>query len=305
MQVFSVSLAVLLASVTVVPAMAADAGALDIEQVDIVDAATLRERSPSFISELRSEGCSEEGIAEAIRSLPRVSYLGGWTEADDRRVSPLLQQARDELNYSMHGGIDLPMEDRASGPGYIGIPHTQPGSQPDAAVALSNPGAAKTILCPSGGLRDPGPAASAANLQPSRLFTGPGVEYLKAALNTRDPVTLTLGGLPFSKGGKGIALSAFTAATEGLIREHYLYPNGSLIGFGYDIDGYLRVGIWNGPPPPENVSSIDAVYAMLDTRAREMGIESIPVRFTVFISPPDPVLGPQVDSSGWMRLCGG
>lgn len=306
MQAFPVSLAVLLVSVMMVPAMATDAGALDIEKLDIVDAATLQERSPSFISELRSEGCSEEEIAEAIRSLPRVSYLDGWTEADDKRVSSLLQQARDELNYSMYGGIDLPTGDWVPGPGHIDTPLTEPGSQADAAVvALSNPGAAKTILCPSGGLRDQEPAVFA-KLQPSRpIFTGPGIEDLKAALNRREPVTVTLGGLPFSKGGSGISFSAFTVATEGLIRERYLYPNGSLIGYGYDIDGYLRVGIWNGPPPPENVSSIDAVYAMLDTRAREMGTEDIPVKFTVFISPPEPVMGPQMDSSGWMSLCGG
>jgi hypothetical protein len=65
------------------------------------------------------------------------------------------------------------------------------------------------------------------------------------------------------------------------------------------------VSIWNGPPPPENVSSIEAVYAMLDERAREMGIEDIPVKFTVFISPPELVLVPQMDSSRWMSLCGG
>ncbi|WP_292367114.1 MULTISPECIES: hypothetical protein [unclassified Methanoculleus] len=306
MQAFSVPLAVLLVGVMVVPAMAADAGAPDIEKLDIVDAAALQERSPSFISELRSEGCSEEEIAEAIRSLPRVSYLDGWTEADDRRVSPLLQQARDELNYSMHGGIDLPTGVRASGPGHIDTPLTEPGSQADAAVvARSNPGAARTILYPSGGLRDQEPAASAAKLQSSQpVFTGPGIEDLKAALNRREPVTVTLGGLPSSKGGKGIALSGFTAATKDLIRERYLYPNGSLIGYGHDIDGYLRVGIWNGPPPPENVSSIDAVYAMLDTRAREMGIEDIPVKFTVFISPPELAIGPRMDSSAWTRLCG-
>jgi len=305
MQAFSVSLAVLLVSVTMVPAMATDAGALDIEKLDIVDAATLQERSPSFVSELRSKGCSEEEIAEAIRSLPRVSYLDGWTEADDKRVSPLLQQARDELNYSMHGGIDLPTEDWASGPGHIDSPLTEPGSQADAVVALSNPGAATTILYPSGGLRDPEPGASAANLQsPQPVSTGPRIEDLKAGLNRQEPVTVTLGGLPVSKGGGGIPLSTFTAATNNLIREHYLYPNGSLIGFGYDIDGYLRVSIWNGPPPAENVSSIEAVYAMLDERAREMGIESIPVKFTVFISPPDLVIGPRMDSSGWTRLWG-
>lgn len=42
---------------------------------------------------------------------------------------------------------------------------------------------------------------------------------------------------------------------------------------------------------------------MLDERAREMGFENIPVKFTVFISPPELVLGPQMDITGWMRLC--
>ncbi|MCK9317131.1 hypothetical protein [Methanoculleus sp.] len=67
------------------------------------------------------------------------------------------------------------------------------------------------------------------------------IEHLKAGLNRQEPVTITLGGLPSSKGGKGVPLSSFTAATKSLIRERYLYPNGSLIGFGHDLDGYLRV----------------------------------------------------------------
>lgn len=99
-------------------------------------------------------------------------------------------------------------------------------------------------------------------------------------------------------------LENFTTATENLIWERYLYLNGPLIGFGYELDGYLRVSIWNGPLPPENVSSIEAVYAMLDERAKEMGIEDIPVKFTAFISPPELVLGPQMDFSRWMSLCG-
>jgi hypothetical protein len=130
------------------------------------------------------------------------------------------------------------------------------------------------------------------------VFTELNVKHLKAGLNKREPVTITLGGLPFSQGGKTASypdLENFTTAMGDRIREDYLYPNGSLIGFGYDVDGYLRVSLWNGPPPPENVSSIEAVYAMLDTRAREMGIEKIPVKFTVFISPPELVLGPQME----------
>ncbi|WP_292520331.1 hypothetical protein [Methanoculleus sp.] len=161
-------------------------------------------------------------------------------------------------------------------------------------------------LCLSEGLRDQGPAASAAKLQSSQpaLTNLKIVEHLKAGLNRQEPVTITLGGLPSSKSGKSVPLSSFTAATKDLIRERYLYPNGSLISFGHDIDGYLRVSIWNGPPPPENVSSIEAVYAMLNERAKEMGIEDIPVKFTVFTSPPELVLGPQMDITWWMRLCG-
>jgi len=145
-------------------------------------------------------------------------------------------------------------------------------------------------------------AGVSGQLQP--VFTDPDIGHLKASLNKREPVIVTLGGLPISKGGKGANLEYFTAAMGDQIRERYLYPNGSLIGFGYDIDGYLRVSIWNGPPPPKNVSSIEAVYTMLDERAREMGIEDIPVKFTVFISPPELILDSQTDLSRWMRLCG-
>ena len=119
------------------------------------------------------------------------------------------------------------------------------------------------------------------------------VQLLKASLNKREPVTITLGGLPSSKGGQNASysdLENFKTATWDLIREHYLYPNGPVIGFGYDVDGYLRVSLWNGPPPPENVSSIEALFVMLDERAKGMGIENIPVKFTVFTSPPELVL---------------
>ncbi len=162
-----------------------------------------------------------------------------------------------------------------------------------------------TGLYLSENLCDQGSAASAARFQSSQpIFTGQEIEHLKASLNKREPVIVTFGGLPFSKGGKGLNLANFTAATKNLIWEHYLYPNGSLIDFGYDGDGYLRVSIWNGPPPPKNVSSIEAVYMMLDERAREMGIENIPVKFTIFISPPELILDSQMDLSRWMRLCG-
>lgn len=167
-----------------------------------------------------------------------------------------------------------------------------------AAVALSHPWVAGTILRPSGGLREQESGTSAGKLQLSQPSF---VEPLKFGLKTRKPITVTLGALPFSKSGSRTSLADFTAATADRIREHYLYPNGSLIGFGYDIDGYLRVSIWNDPPLPENVSSVEAVYALLDGWAEEMGTKNIPVKFTVFHSP---VIGPQKDLSGWMRLCG-
>ena len=104
---------------------------------------------------------------------------------------------------------------------------------------------------------------------------------------------MNTGGTPPSKGGQNTSysdLENFKTATCDLIQERYLYPTGSLIGFSYDISGYLLVNIWNGPPPPENVSSVDSLHTMLDERAKSMGSGSIPVKFTVFISPPELVL---------------
>ena len=119
------------------------------------------------------------------------------------------------------------------------------------------------------------------------------VQLLKSSLNKREPVTITLGGLPSSKGGQNASysdLENFKTATWDLIQEHSLYPNGPVIGFGYDVDGYLRVSLWNGPPPPENVSSVETLHTLLDERAKSTGIENIPVKFTVFTSPPELVL---------------
>jgi hypothetical protein len=145
-----------------------------------------------------------------------------------------------------------------------------------------------------------GPATSTGKFQSSQpTIAGPSIDLLKACLNKQEPVTITLGGLPLSKGGKSASysdLENFTDAMGDLIGEHYLYPNGSLIGFGYDIDGYLRVSIWNGPPPPEDVSSIETLHAMLDEWAKEMRVENIPVKFTIFTSPPELVL--DLKSSG-------
>ncbi len=95
MRALSMLLALLLVSVGVMPTMAMDAKAPDIGQMDVVDAATLQERSPAFISDLRSKGCSEEEIAEVIVNYPCDDvYLDGWTEEEAKKLSEELRETR-------------------------------------------------------------------------------------------------------------------------------------------------------------------------------------------------------------------
>jgi len=94
MRAFSMLLALLLVSVSVMPTMAMDAKAPDIGKMDVVDAATLQERSPAFINDLRSKGCSEDEIAEAIVNYPCDNvYLDGWTE-EAKKLSEELRETR-------------------------------------------------------------------------------------------------------------------------------------------------------------------------------------------------------------------
>jgi len=95
MRVFSVLLALLLVSVGIVPAVAVEAKAPELEKLDIVDAATLQERSPAFINDLRNRGCSEEEIAEAIVNYPcNDVYLDGWTAEEAKKLSEELRETR-------------------------------------------------------------------------------------------------------------------------------------------------------------------------------------------------------------------
>lgn len=95
LRAFTVILAMLLVSVIVVPAMAIDSKTSENAKLDIVDAETLQERSPSFINELRRKGGSEEEIAEAIVSY-RIEdkYLDGWTEEEVEKLSEELRWTR-------------------------------------------------------------------------------------------------------------------------------------------------------------------------------------------------------------------
>ncbi|WP_292728168.1 hypothetical protein [Methanoculleus sp.] len=84
MQALSVLLAVMLASAVLVSVVSADVKKCVVG--DVVDEATLIERSSSLIREYRTNADAEKAIAAEIQKLPRVSYLAGWSEDDAERV---------------------------------------------------------------------------------------------------------------------------------------------------------------------------------------------------------------------------
>jgi hypothetical protein len=101
------------------------------------------------------------------------------------------------------------------------------------------------------------------------------------------PIIVTRKGAPYPAGGSGFSLDNFT--DSGAV-EQYLYPKGPVIMFGYDNEGYVIVGLWNGPPPPERAMTVDDIHAILEDRARSMGCEDIPVRFRLYTAPPTLIL---------------
>ncbi len=126
------------------------------------------------------------------------------------------------------------------------------------------------------------------------LFTGAEVDAFAAEMHEKEPVIITLGGsplsqLPYSQGGRGPGysdLDAFIAANTDWMMETYFYPEGPIISLGYDSEMYLDVTLLLCPPPPRNTYTMDELYAMLDERARIMGIENIPVRMRILTFPP-------------------
>lgn len=105
--------------------------------------------------------------------------------------------------------------------------------------------------------------------------------FLVAHINKKEPVIITRGGLLGSQN-----VEKFTGLTRDSIRQQYLYPEGSVIGFGCGADGYVHVTLWNGPPPPNTTTTPDEIYATLDAWGKEMGMEEVPVRFVIRTSPP-------------------
>jgi len=93
MQALSVLLAVMLASAVLVSVVSADVKKCVVG--DVVDEATLIERSSSLIREYRTNADAEKAIAAEIQKLPRVSYLAGWSEDDAERVKHVYAQAKE------------------------------------------------------------------------------------------------------------------------------------------------------------------------------------------------------------------
>jgi hypothetical protein len=109
---------------------------------------------------------------------------------------------------------------------------------------------------------------------------------LLARAAQKEPFVIIRGDPPMSEGGDWPSYDNFTDIDTHPEILQYLYPEGPVIGFGHDSDGYVDVTLWNGPPPPATTMTPDDLYATLDAWGEEAGIENVPVRFTVLISPP-------------------
>jgi hypothetical protein len=113
---------------------------------------------------------------------------------------------------------------------------------------------------------------------------------LLARAAQKEPLIIIRGDPPVSEGGDGPSYDNFTDIDTHPEILQYLYPEGPVIGFGYDIDGYVDVTLWNGPPPPATTMTPDDLYATLDEWGEDAGIENVPVRFRILLSPPVLVL---------------
>ncbi|MEA2033909.1 MAG: hypothetical protein U9N40_00210 [Euryarchaeota archaeon] len=58
----------------------------------------------------------------------------------------------------------------------------------------------------------------------------------------------------------------------------YLYPDGPIIGFGYDIEGYIGIGVVKGYSQEKASIPVNEIYTMLNERARKLEVEDIPVK---------------------------
>lgn len=78
-----------------------------------------------------------------------------------------------------------------------------------------------------------------------------------------------------------------------------LYPGGPVIGYGYDVEGYIDVGIPDDWPEENITATMDELYEILDEKGKAAGFENIPVKFrSVSVSPDSLVLYSASDRTG-------
>ena len=58
----------------------------------------------------------------------------------------------------------------------------------------------------------------------------------------------------------------------------YLYPDGPIIDFGHDIEGYVRIGIVEEYPRDKAYIAVNEIYTMLNEETKKSGIKDVPVK---------------------------
>ncbi|MCZ7392840.1 MAG: hypothetical protein ABOK23_00670 [Candidatus Methanoperedens sp.] len=59
----------------------------------------------------------------------------------------------------------------------------------------------------------------------------------------------------------------------------YVYPNGSVISYGYTWEGYFDVGFYKNATV--NASLVNEIYGIIDKEAKEVSIQEVPVAFSL------------------------
>jgi hypothetical protein len=92
----AVLLALLLAGMAMVPLVSAEEGTLFNGKGDLVDDANLSSMTPPLLLKLKSQGLTEESIAQYLLKLPK-SRQEGWTDADNEKAISYLKKYRHNL----------------------------------------------------------------------------------------------------------------------------------------------------------------------------------------------------------------
>lgn len=155
-------------------------------------------------------------------------------------------------------------------------------------------------ICP--GFASASPVAEEYTMASERAELTDG-EYFAAieALKSRENVIDTRGCLPELKDAQHRRswYNLLDNLTTGMFDsvKPYLYPDGPVIGFGYDIEGYVSIGIVEGYPQDKARAAVDKVYTMLDEEATKLGIEDLPLKVRT-VDPDSLELDVRIDSTG-------